>query len=154
MEDTAWAALAEAHLPMMYRLAMSLTRHRADAEDAVQSALLKSWQHRHQARTGRETAWLMRILINECYTLLRRKRTLPLEDAADVPAPPAPDHSLRESIDQLPEKLRTPLLLKYMEGMTEREIADTLRIPVSSVKNRLFRARKALKALLNEEVAP
>ena len=72
----------------------------------------------------------------------------------DVPlaAPESTDLELREAINALPEALRTPLLLKYMEGMTEKEVAEALRLPVSSVKSRLFRARKLLKQELNEEV--
>ena len=96
----------------------------------------------------------MRILVNESRSLLRNRRyTISLEEAS-LYAPPSPDPSLQESIRNLPENLRTPLLLKYMEGMTEREVAAAMGIPVSSVKGRLFRARRFLKAQLNEEVEP
>ena len=95
----------------------------------------------------------MRILVNECYTLLRqRKKVIPMEElptrTVDVPG----DSPLQAAVRALPETLRTPLLLKYMEGMTEKEVAEALRLPLSSVKNRLFRARKLLKQELNEEV--
>ncbi len=52
-------------------------------------------------------------------------------------------------MDALPERLRTPLLMRYMEGYSEREIAAALHVPVTTVKNRLFRARKALKKQLS-----
>ncbi len=154
MDESTYIALCEENLPLLHRMAMSMVHTRADAEDAVQQALMKAWQHRQKAHPGRERAWLMRILINECYTLLRRKRTWPLEEAANVPAPGDPDTGLKDAIDALPESLRTPLLLKYMAGMTEREAADALHLTVSGLKNRLFRARKALKKMLNEEVEP
>ena len=74
----------------------------------------------------------------------------------DVPVTAIPDDAqdaaLHEAIHTLPESLRTPLQLKYMEGMSEKEVAAATHIPVSSVKGRLFRARKLLKAQLNEEV--
>ncbi len=154
MDEARYIALCEENLAVFYRMAYSIVSNRADAEDAVQQALMKAWQHRKKAHPGKEKAWMMRILVNECYTLLRQRRTLPLEDAADVPAPNEQDDGLREALNALPEKLRTPLLLKYMAGMTEREAADALHLTVSGLKNRLFRARRQLKTLLNEEASP
>ena len=57
---------------------------------------------------------------------------------------------MRDAMDALPEKLRTPLLLKYMEGFSEQEIAGALGIPVTTVKSRLHRARKALRRMLED----
>ena len=98
---------------------------------------------------------MMRIVINECYNILRqRKRTVPAQDAlekADAPVQQA-DPALYDAISALPENLRTPFLLKYMEGMSEKEVAAALRLPLPSVKNRLFRARKKLQIELKEEV--
>ena len=63
-----------------------------------------------------------------------------------------PDTNLREAIDALPENWRLPLLLKYMEGMSEKEAARALGITQGALKARLHRARKALEKALNEEV--
>lgn len=154
MDDATYIALSEQHMASFYRMACSILGSPADAEDAVQQTLLLAWSHRASARPGRERAWMMRILVNECYTLLRRRRrTVPLEEAV-LPAPEAPDNGLQEALRALPESLRTPLLLKYMEGMTEKEVAAAMGLPVSSVKNRLFRARKRLSQQLAEEVEP
>lgn len=155
MDESTYIALCRAHLPALHRMAMSITGSRPDAEDAVQQALLKAWQHRHKARPGLERAWVMRILVNECYTLLRRrKREIPMEELPVRTGGVPEDSPLHAAIRALPERLRTPILLKYMEGMSEKEVAETLRIPLSSVKNRLFRARRLLKTELNEEVGP
>lgn len=154
MDDTTYITLSTEYMPALFRMAYSIAGNRADAEDAVQQTLMKSWIHRKKARPGAERAWMMRILVNESRSLLRNRRyTISLEEAS-LYAPPSPDPSLQESIRNLPENLRTPLLLKYMEGMTEREVAAAMGIPVSSVKGRLFRARRFLKAQLNEEVEP
>ena len=155
MDESTYIALCRENLTAFHRMALSITGSRPDAEDAVQQALMKAWQHRHQARPGLERAWVMRILVNECYTLLRqRKKVIPMEELPtrtfDVPG----DSPLQAAVRALPETLRTPLLLKYMEGMTEKEVAEALRLPLSSVKNRLFRARKLLRKELNEEVSP
>ncbi len=154
MDESTYIALCETELTTLYRMAMSVVRNRPDTEDAVQQALMKAWQHRGKAQPGKERAWLMRILVNECYTILRKRRTYPLEDAENIPAPTDGESELGDAIRALPETLRTPLLLKYMVGMTEKEVAASLRLPVSGVKNRLFRARKALKKLLSEEENP
>ena len=156
MDKATYTALCEEHLPAFFRTACSILHNPADAEDAVQQALLRAWHMRTKARPGLERAWVMRIVINESITLLRkRRRILPTEDVPALAAPAPEDHAaLHAAIHALPETLRTPLLLKYMEGMSEKEVAAALHIPLSSVKNRLFRARKALQKQLSEEVQP
>ena len=157
MDEAVFIALCEAHMAAFYRMAVSILRSPADAEDAVQQALLNAWRARKRASPGLERAWVMRIVINESLTLLRRRqRTIPTEDFPALAAPEAdePAAALHAAIRALPESLRIPLLLKYMEGLTEKEVAAALRLPLSSVKNRLFRARRRLQTMLNEEVRP
>lgn len=157
MDEAVFIALCEAHMAALYRMAVSILRSPADAEDAVQQALLNAWRARGRASPGLERAWVMRIVINESLTLLRRRqRTIPTEDFSTLAAPEAdePAAALHTAICALPESLRIPLLLKYMEGLTEKEVAAALRLPLSSVKNRLFRARRKLQTMLNEEVSP
>lgn len=156
MDEAVFTLVCERHLAAFYRIAVSILHSPPDAEDAVQQALLNAWQSRQKATPGLERAWIMRIVINESIAILRRRRrTIPVDDFPCASASiDAPDSALQEAIDSLPDSLRIPLLLKYMEGMTEKEVAAALRIPLSSVKNRLFRARRKLQKLLNEEVSP
>ena len=152
MDETTYIAVSEQYMPSLYRAAYSIVQNRHDAEDAVQQALLNAWKGREKARDGAERAWMMRIVINECYTILRkRQRSIPTDQVPETPVQQA-DPALYEAISALPENLRTPFLLKYMEGMTEKEVAAALRLPLPSVKNRLFRARKKLQKELQEEV--
>lgn len=152
MDETTYIAVSEQYMPSLYRAAYSIVQNRHDAEDAVQQALLNAWKGREKARDGAERAWMMRIVINECYTILRkRQRSIPTDQVPETPVQQA-DNALYEAISALPENLRTPFLLKYMEGMTEKEVAAALRLPLPSVKNRLFRARKKLQKELQEEV--
>lgn len=155
MDESAYVAFCESMMPGMYRMAYSILRSRHDAEDAVQQALLNAWKYRDRARAGAERAWMMRILINVSRDLNRkRRRNLPADSFPDMAAPPTDgDTGLYEAIDELPDILRTVFLLKYMEGMTEKEISAVLHVPQTSVKNRLFRARRALQDKLKEEVA-
>lgn len=156
MDETTYIALCQQHLPALHRMACSILHHQADAEDAVQQALLSAWRMRRKARPGLEKAWVMRIVINESISLLRkRRRALPTEDFPTLTADVSEDEAaLHAAIHALPESLRTPLLLRYMEGMTEKEVAASLRLPLSAVKNRLYRARNTLKKQLSEEVSP
>ena len=154
MDEETYIALCQVHMPALYRVACSILVSRADAEDAMQQTLLLAWQHRAQARPGLEKPWMMRILVNTSRSMLRKRRpSVPIEEVP-LAAPDSGDEALREAIQSLPEKLRTPLLLKYMEGMFEKDVAATHGLPVSQVKGRLFRARRQLRNSLTEEVEP
>lgn len=152
MDEKGYITLAQQHMAALYRTAYSIVGNRADAEDAVQQCLLNAWRMREKAREGTERAWMMRIAINECYAILRsRKRCAPGQIPEGICFPPE-DTGLRDALQTLPESLRTPFLLKYMEGMKENEVAASMGLPVAAVKNRLFRARRQLRKLLKEEV--
>ena len=138
-------------LPGLFRLAQSILRHREDAMDAVQQAIEKAWKASGRMRPGEEKAYITRIVINECRNIQRqRMRQTPVESVPER-AEETPSDDLKLAVTALPEELRLPLLMKYMEGYREREIAEALDISVPSVKNRLFRARRKLKELLTEE---
>lgn len=156
MDEAVFIDVCSTHMAGFYRIAFSIVHNQQDAEDAVQQALLRAWSARRKAVPGLEKAWLMRIVINESISLTRRRRRdIPVEDFPALAAPESPDDGgLRAAVNNLPEALRTPLLLKYMEGMAEKEVAAAMRLPLSAVKNRLFRARKALQKQLSEEAAP
>ena len=92
--------------------------------------------------------WLVRIVINECYAILRReKRLVPIDDFVENEmAQEQADYSeLYEAISRLPEEIRLTVTLYYMEGYSVREIADLLKTTESAIKNRLMRARTKIK---------
>lgn len=137
----------------LYRVAYGILLNQNDCADAVQEAIAKAWQ---QQRKLREDAylqtWMIRILINECYNLLRkRKRLVAMERLPEPAAPPDADEGLHDAIAALEDKLRLPVVLHYMEGYRVDEIADLLRLPLGTVKSRLVRARKQLRATLEED---
>ena len=136
----------EAHSETMYRVAFTLLHNDDACRDALQEAALKAWEKQGTLRNPQFFAtWVTRILINVCHTYQRKqKRVTPL-DAVPEPAAPAPDPALALALDALPEKLRLPLVLRYSEGMDETEIAHTLRLSVSAVRGRLYRARVQLR---------
>lgn len=138
----------------LYHVSRGLLASEADREDAVQAAIEKAWRKAATLRNeSRLKPWLVRILVNECYTILRRrKREIPMEELPDVPAPeetPEPS-ALGEALLTLPAELRVPLVLHYMEGFSTHEIASALRCPLGTILSRMNRGRKRLKAILTE----
>lgn len=140
-------------LPGLFRLAQSILRHREDAMDAVQQAIEKAWKASGRMRPGEEKAYITRIVINECRNIQRyRMRVTPCTDF-DFPErkQEEPDRELYEAVANLPEKYRLPLLLRYMEGYSEKEAAEALKISTGALKSRLFRARNQLRNIIIEE---
>ena len=128
--------------PTLYRVAKTMLRSEHDCADAAQQAILRAWEQLDSLRSTRYfKTWLVRILINECSTILRRQQRL-----APYEAPAADDHSdLYAAITALEEKLRLPVELYYLEGFKTREIAGMLGIPENTVKTRLRAAREHLR---------
>jgi len=137
----------------LYRVAYGLLLNRTDCADAVQETLLRGWEKRHTLRDSRYfQTWLIRILINECYSMLRRrKKVIPLDEVPEPAAPPDADRTLHDAIARLDRKLRLPVVLHYMEGYSVGEVAELLRLPAGTVKTRLFKARKILRLQLIDE---
>lgn len=135
----------------LYRVSYSILREACDREDAVQSSLEKAWRKRTSLRDDRYLkTWLIRILINECYSICRRtKRESPGELPERI-APPDADRALHDELMKLPEALRTPIVLHYMEGYGVQEIASAMRVPQGTIKSRMRRARLTLKQSLSE----
>lgn len=145
-------AQAMALADTMYRVSAMLLRRPEDRKDAMQSCLLRAWGNRHQLRQrDRFKPWLMRILVNECHTLLRKSRNMVL---TDIPRQgiDAPDLALRHSVEALPLKLREVVALHYMEGWPVAQVSKALGIPQGTVKSRLSRARDILRAQWTQEV--
>lgn len=145
--------VAQESLPVLYKIALSMLRSDADARDAVQQALLRGWEKKEAAREGMFRWYLSRILINECHNIQRRRmRVFPVEMPPAAETTPPDYQELYAAIHALPEELRLPILVKYLQGASEKEGAMALGIPVTTFKNRLHRARKALRKALDREV--
>ena len=147
MNKVSFEQLYMEQLPGLYRLAQGILRQPADAQDAVQQAVLQAWQHLDSIRPGSERAYLARIVINE----RARQRTVPVPDFPDRTAVPEPGlRELRDAVDRLPEKLRIPFLLVYMEGCSAKEAASILEISLFALKSRMKRAKKLLQSEFEE----
>lgn len=136
----------------VYRLALSLTGSPADAEDMTQTVFLKLMEKQPELEPGKERAWLLQVTANECrslYRWLRRRSTVSLDEALAVAAPeytPLLTHVMQQR-----PKDRAVLYLFYYEGFSTEEIGRILHTSQSAVTTRLHRARKTLKATLEQE---
>lgn len=136
----------------LYRVSYGLLPNPCDQDDAVQETArvaLQKWDTLRDASALKP--WLTRILINQCYTILRkRKREIPM-DEIDIVVPPEGDGEVIAALMGLEPKHRLPVILNYMEGYTTREIAQMLRLPEGTVKSRIRRAKALLKDIIIEE---
>ncbi|MBM4356601.1 MAG: sigma-70 family RNA polymerase sigma factor [Deltaproteobacteria bacterium] len=163
------------HLDSLFGVAMRMTRNEASAEDLVQDSIVKAVRARDQYQPGSNLkAWLLRILTN---TFINRHRRGGLErDLFDGPdATPLADrwigaatmrgmrdperealvpmveNEVRDALDGLPESFRLVVVLSDIEGLSYREIAETLGCPIGTVMSRLHRARKMLQEALRDQ---
>lgn len=139
--------------PSLRRIAYSIVRNEHDAQDAVQQALLAVWARRECVEFARIKPYLTRAVINACRDIQRaRQKAIPMKEMPEMSYQP-PDGVLADAVERLPEELRLPLLLHYMEGYKLAEIAGALGQSLPQVTSRLFRARKRLKRMLEEAEA-
>ena len=152
MDKERFVSEIEAHSGMLYRVAWSILRNDDDCKDALQEAALKAWEKRGTLReTSFFRTWITRILINACYdTQRKRRRIVSLDSIPEIPVT-AHDPELAEALAALPEKLRLPLVLVFSEGMTYAEAAETLRLPVATIRGRIHRGREQLRKELTAE---
>jgi RNA polymerase sigma-70 factor (ECF subfamily) len=163
---TAFSELVNRHRATCLRQAIFMLRLRDEAEDEVQNATWKAFEHVDQYKgTGEFSSWLARIVTNQCLTRLRvksRARMLYIDGVESRQGAAArflsmavdPECRLiqnqmvaivRQEIRRMPSDLRCVVLLRDVQFLSMRDIAKSLGITVQAVKSRLFRARKELK---------
>ena len=153
------------HLDAGYALARWLTRNDADAADVVQEACLRAFRYFDSYREGDAKSWLLKIVRRTSYDWLERNRpseVVPLEldgdpegSAHNLPAGAADAEALLQSrsdlrrldvlIESLPPPLREAIVLRELQEMGYREIAEVTGVPIGTVMSRLHRARAALR---------
>ena len=145
---------------LAFRVAYSVVRNRADAEDVAQEAFAKAFRSFQQLRDReRFRAWLVRMVWRLAIDRLRADRRREARELAHLDTTPGASAEetvearrraadLWRAIDALPEKLRIAVILANIEGHDLGEVASLLRVPVGTVKSRLFLARQRLKEQL------
>jgi RNA polymerase sigma-70 factor (ECF subfamily) len=153
------------HLEAAYRLARWHTRNPHDADDVVQEASLRALRYFGTFTGGNARAWFLRIVRNACIDWRGRRGRAAIDPfdeqehsgewparnpetsllAADVA------QSITRAMNQLPDRLRQVLILRELQGLSYRELADVINVPPGTVMSRLSRARQAFRAALDAQ---
>lgn len=161
-DQRAFSELLHPYRNRLFAVCMRTTGNRADAEDALQDALIAIWQHLPKFRGEASiSTWAFRIATNASLTLLRKRREVTVDDEAEYvleeadPTDFAEEHAVKDRVQQalatLSEDFRVALVLREFGDYTYEQIAEYQQVPVQTVRSRLNRARKQLKAALEAQ---
>src|SRR5215831_14414475 len=154
------------HLNAAYNLARWLTRNDADAEELVQEAYVRAIKHFRDCLDGDGRSWLLAIVRNTFYTRLRQDRAYQGQVCFDEEIHFLEQHHLnpevllvrknnndllRQAITELPAEFREVIVLRDLEGLSYKQIADVTQTAVGTVMSRLSRGRKRLQQKLRHE---
>jgi RNA polymerase sigma factor (sigma-70 family) len=148
------------HLRAAYNLARWLTRDETDAQDVVQEAYLRAYKHFGSFHGGNGLPWLLAIVRNTAYTWMQHNRSPELMIRLDdelheieskdlnpeaLLLQSADTQMVRRALEELPIEFREVVVLRELEGLSYKQIADVAEIPLGTVMSRLARARKRLQ---------
>src|SRR6266567_7152534 len=173
-DQDAFSALVAEYSRKIYRLAKNITRNDEDAEDVLQEAFLKAYEHLDSFEgNSKFYTWIVRIAVNEALMKLRKRRgdkEVSLDEPVDLGEEevkrevavwednPEQRYSreemqqiLNEAVDGLKEDFRTVFVLRDIEELSTEETAEALKISIPAVKSRLLRARLALRERLTRQ---
>lgn len=156
MNENEFITIVKRNNQRIYLIALSYTQNSTDAEDIMQNVFTKLWKHSKPFENDEHIdKWLTAVCINESKDYIKnpfRKRNVPIDEAVNTAVlDKAGNIDLFRAVMSLPTKERTIIHLFYYEDMSISDISRVLKIKESSVKTRLFRARKKLKVLLGDE---
>jgi RNA polymerase sigma factor (sigma-70 family) len=172
LSPSAFESALRPHFAAAHNLARWLTRSQADAEDVLQDAVLRAFRSWEAARPATPKAWLLRIVRNCCYDRRKGEEREPTASAIDVDAIAgesaevvglpaetpevrllriADGEALQHALYALAPEFREAFLLRELEGLAYKEIADVAGVPMGTVMSRLSRARAQLRTLIAGE---
>jgi RNA polymerase sigma-70 factor, ECF subfamily len=152
------------HLAAAYRLARWQLGNEQDAEDVVQEASLRAFRYLRTFTGGNGRAWFLTIVRNSCFSWRNRNRSTaadPFDEEQHSDASPASDPEMlalqtdditliERAMRSLPDRSRELLVLRELEGMSYRDLADVKGIPIGTVMSGLSRARRALRRAVDD----
>lgn len=161
MTKEEFAQVVFASTDSLYRISKSILKHDADCEDAVQEAITIAFEKLHTLRKDSYAkTWLVRIVMNECYKIARRKEReyameqsdmLEKQEQSETTGLKLEQSDVYQALLTLEERQRVVLELFYVEQYSLKEIARIINVPVGTVKSRLNRGRKQLRKCFEEE---
>jgi RNA polymerase sigma-70 factor (ECF subfamily) len=162
-EGTRFETVLLSHLDAAYNLARWLVRNPQDAEDVVQEAYLRAFKFQEGYQGGDARAWLLKIVRNASYSFLEKRRPPEVVEEFDetvhqqsVESPTietalikdAESRVVRDSIERLPANFREILILREFEGLSYKQIAEVVGIPIGTVMSSIARARAQLREFI------
>lgn len=163
-DRAAQAALVNRNMPIVFRVAYRMLQDRAEAEDVTQETFLRAWKTLPGWQPkAKFSTWACTVALNLCRDRLRKKKPVLMDEVPErVDTALRPEEALasqqaiagiERKIAALPERQREALSLCALEGMTNIEAAEAMDVSVRALESLLARARRALKAELNAELA-
>lgn len=147
-DEEAFIRLMESQSDCIYKMAKTILKNEDDVADAMAETVLVCWEKLSTLKENRYVkTWMIRILMNKCYDLLRKKELLLTEDTVSEADAREDGYGMAEweqVLQGLDEKYRLVMLLYYVDGFKIREVSEILDIPAATVKTRLVRGRKQL----------
>ena len=158
-DETTFRLLVQRHKDKVRNIVYLTLGNIDSVDDIAQDVFLTVYKNMNKFRFESQfSTWLYRITVNRCKDYLRKKRIRNIfisvkENEAEPAYQSSHEHKdiaeiVRKGIEELPEKLKVPLLLKDFEGFSYQEIAQTVNCEIGTVKSRIFRAREGLKNIL------
>jgi RNA polymerase sigma-70 factor, ECF subfamily len=153
------------HLDAAYNLARFIMRNDQDAEDVVQEAALRAFRFFDSFRGENARAWFLSIVRNTSFTVLKRNRPeeanvmfdeelhggqAPLMAMGAALDRTQDRQTVRAAIDQLPPEFRETIILRELEDLSYKEIADIAGVPIGTIMSRLARGRRQLQIILSK----
>jgi len=159
-------SIVESHRDRVYSYVLHMLRDPAVSSDVTQDVFVRLWEHRADMEEDRILSWLLRVARNACIDQVRKRKVRQSVENDEVSGVdvlrdegPSPERStqsvlfrerLQQALDRLGEPHRSIVVLREIQGYKYEEIAETLRLPLNTVKVYLHRARKALRDDLGE----
>lgn len=152
---SAYKVIYQRYEQPLLRTALRILKHQQDAEDALQTTFLKLYRGIKNFRfNSKFSTYLFRILINNCFDILKAKKRMNLDtlEQADPSYNPEPGvkFQLEKAIDALPPQMQTCFVLFAIEEFKQIEIAEILNLSLGAVKSNIFQAKKRLRARLSD----
>ncbi|HHR86112.1 MAG TPA: sigma-70 family RNA polymerase sigma factor [Candidatus Acetothermia bacterium] len=155
-ETDAWGEIVVRYKEAVFGLCLGFLRNRADAEDLTHDAFIRAYTNLHRYKLEKKfSTWLFTVASNLCRNRLRYRRYHPViappdhvnggNDPAHIVASEDRSNAVRQAIDRLPSSYRAPLVLRYYNELSYKEIAEILSLPEGTIKTRIHRGKLLLK---------
>ena len=171
LKELKFKSLVNQHKNRVYNYSFYMLGNRFDADDITQEVLIRTWKNMDKFNYNSAKAWMMTTTHNLCIDYLRKnkksnRRTKEIDEVIEEKLPDRTgisspdgivhekilDRKLKDSINCLPESVKSPFILYQFEGLKYKEISQVLNIPLNSVRVYILRARKKLQEELKEFV--